>query len=392
MNKTLSRLTTAGLVLASALTALTPLTASAIAAPTATTVTVYPEHLQGWASTGSGIDTRTGGAVNFITDATSPLPNGALQLTTDTTTTSKVQFFHGSGAALSQVSQLSYSTKQNSPTPTGGDASYQLPVYLNGGTSGFSTLVYEPYQNGTVSLGGWQSWNVATGLFWSTRSVTCSAGSVTGTSGGPATYTLAQIKTLCPQAIVIGFGLNVGTNNPSYNVETDAFNFNGTTYNFENAIPTVSTPTITSPANGSVLTTSQLTKIDWTDSTATGNGPVKYQYQAFSNATYTGTPLYDSGANLTTSEIPTTGTPEGIYYVRVRAVDADGNNSTWSNGPANPYKITVKNSPTTFSQCLGTGYQVFSNPAFPNQTSCVLYVARQIINSYRPFFNFNFNF
>jgi hypothetical protein len=32
--------------------------------------------------------------------------------------------------------------------------------------------------------------------------------------------------------VVIGFGVNIGSNNPSYNVYTDYVNFNGTTYDF----------------------------------------------------------------------------------------------------------------------------------------------------------------
>jgi hypothetical protein len=38
---------------------------------------------------------------------------------------------------------------------------------------------------------------------------------------------------MCPNAVVVGFGVNIGTFNPSYNVYTDLFDFNGTTYDFE---------------------------------------------------------------------------------------------------------------------------------------------------------------
>ena len=212
----------------------------AIAVPNAalagSNVKVTPAKPHGWTTA----DTRPGGAVNFIVDATAPLGKGALQLTTDTTTTAKAQYLHGATVPLADVSKLSYSTKQVSALFAGGDPSYQLIVYLNGGTDGFTTLVFEPYQNpaeGPVIPGKWQSWDVASGLFWSTRKVTCSNGTVAGTPGGPASYTLQQIKTLCPSAVSGGFGVNIGSNNPGYNVETDAFNFNGTTYNFEPARP-----------------------------------------------------------------------------------------------------------------------------------------------------------
>jgi hypothetical protein len=197
-----------------------------------TSVVVTPSNTQGW----STADTRPGGAVTFIADSSSPGPTGALQFTTDATTAAKAQYLHPANTDLSAVTSLGYSTKQVSAPFAGAAASYQLVMFLNGGTAGFSTLVFEPYQNtaqGTVTANAWQHWNVASGLFWSTRTVTCANGVVNGTPGGPASYTLAQITALCPDALVAGFGLNIGTNNPSYKVEADLFDFNGTVYDFE---------------------------------------------------------------------------------------------------------------------------------------------------------------
>ena len=111
---------------------------------------------------------------------------------------------------------------------------------LNGGfgtsCKGFTTLVFEPYQNplqGPIVTNAWQHWNVATGQFWSTRPVTCSNGGVLGTPGGPATYTLDMIRTMCPNAIVQGFGVNIGSNNPGYVVRTDGFDFSGIVFDFQ---------------------------------------------------------------------------------------------------------------------------------------------------------------
>ena len=202
-----------------------------LSAMAANTVVVTPSSQQGW----STADTRPGGAVNFVVDSTAPAGAGALQLTTDATTTAKAQYLHAASDALASVTDLSYYTKQNSAPFPGADPSYQIPVFLNG-TSGFSTLVFEPYQNlqeGAVTPGVWQKWDVANGLFWSTRTVTCSNGTVAGTPGGPASYTLSQIESLCPSAVTLGFGVNIGSNNPSYNVETDLVTYNGTAYNFE---------------------------------------------------------------------------------------------------------------------------------------------------------------
>lgn len=220
-----------GLIL-TALTMALGLGGGAAAAKDHGPIVVTPDHPQGW----STADTRPGGAVTFVTDATAPRGRGALQLTTDATTTAKAQYLHAANTPLASVTELSYDTKQNSAPFAAAAASYQVIAYLNGGTTGFTTLVFEPYQNplqGPVVNGVWQQWDVDAGLFWSTRTVTCSNGTVVGTPGGPAAYTLAQINSTCPSAMVIGFGVNIGSNNPSYDVETDLFNFNGTVYDFE---------------------------------------------------------------------------------------------------------------------------------------------------------------
>ncbi len=38
---------------------------------------------------------------------------------------------------------------------------------------------------------------------------------------------------MCPSAVAIGFGVNIGTFNPSYDIETDLVSFNNTAYDFE---------------------------------------------------------------------------------------------------------------------------------------------------------------
>lgn len=217
------------------------------------TVVVSPSHTQGW----STADTRPGGAVSFVTDSTAPGGAGALQLTTTDSGTAKAQYMHEANVPLSQVADLSYSTKQVSASFAGGDASYQLPVCLGGVTSagcvGFTTLVFEPYQNlglgsnpTEVAANTWQSWDVDAGQFWSSRSYTDGANcSVTAGGGGAPFYTLSALQAACPNAVVSGFGVNIGSGNPGYNVYVDLVRFNGTTYDFEpdsdgDGIPNVS--------------------------------------------------------------------------------------------------------------------------------------------------------
>lgn len=204
-------------------------------AATGTQVIVTPTNTQGW----STADTRPGGAINYVVDATAPgNPSvGALQLTTNPTTTAKAQYMHAASTALADVTELSYSTKQNSASFVSGDASYQLVTCLGGVVAGscvgFTTFVYEPYQNGVVVPGTWQSWDVDAGQLWSSRSYTDGTCTVVAGGGGAPFYTLADLKAACPNAVVSGFGVNIGSNNPSYDVEADLVNFNGTTYNFE---------------------------------------------------------------------------------------------------------------------------------------------------------------
>jgi len=208
----------------------------AVAAFAASTVVVTPSNQQGWTTAPPVADNRPGGTVGFILDSSAPGGTGALQLTTDTGA-AKAQYMHTTSTPLADVTDLSYYTKQVSASFVSGDLSYQLAVCLNGvsGTTcnGFTTFVYEPYWNGSVTPGVWQSWDVDAGQLWSSRTVTCSNGGVVNGAGGPPLYTLSNINAMCPNAEVIGFGVNVGSNNPSYNVYTDLLTFNDTTYDFE---------------------------------------------------------------------------------------------------------------------------------------------------------------
>jgi hypothetical protein len=218
------------------------------AAAVGPTIVVTPNNTQGWTTA----DTRPGGTVSYVVDPTAPGGgNGALRLTTDSTTAAKAQYMHEANAPLSSITELSYWTKQVSGPPHA-DASYQLPVCLGGFTSpvtptnptgctGFTTLVFEPYQhNGSnpstqaVVNGIWQMWDVDAGQFWSSKTATGGGTcNVQAGFGGAPFYTLAGLQASCPNAVVVGFGVNIGTFNPSYDVYTDLVNFNGTTYDFE---------------------------------------------------------------------------------------------------------------------------------------------------------------
>ncbi|MEJ7624323.1 MAG: hypothetical protein WKF34_10065 [Pyrinomonadaceae bacterium] len=199
------------------------------------TVYVTENNQQGW----SYAATNAGGDVNFVTDPSAPGGSGALQLTTDGTNAARAQYLHAANTRLRDVDELSYYTRQISG-PAHAAAAYQLITCLGGRSTtgqciGFTTFNFEPYQNGVVATNGtWQFWDVDAGQFWSTRTVNAGgACTVTAGNGGAPFYRLQQLQTACPSAVVVGFGANVGTFNPNYNVYVDQFNFDGTTYNFQ---------------------------------------------------------------------------------------------------------------------------------------------------------------
>jgi hypothetical protein len=200
------------------------------AAAAATTVVVTPANPQGF----STADTRPGGAVDFVVDSTTPSGIGALHLTTDSTNQAKAQYIKEVNLPLSDVTELSYYTKQNSASFPDGDPSFQLIVNLNGDDGGYTTFVFEPYENGGgVVPGTWQSWDVDAGQMWSSRTVICGTNTITAGAGGPPFYELGDIEAACPNAVVIGIGVNVGSFNPSYDTEADLVSLNGTAYDFE---------------------------------------------------------------------------------------------------------------------------------------------------------------
>lgn len=214
---------------------------------------VTPSNPQGWSTS----DTRPGGATTFVVDATSPAgPNGALSLVTDSTTAAKAQYMHTTNTPLSQVTNLCYYANQKSGVAIS-DPSYQLVVCLGGtetpsqsdpsGCIGFATMVFEPYQNNgsnppspAIVPNTWQAWDVSTsGMFWSTGAYSVDNCVISKGFGGPPFYSLSQLQSNCPSAVAVGFGVNIGSNNPSYNDEVDNVMFNNDRYNFEPAKPPV---------------------------------------------------------------------------------------------------------------------------------------------------------
>jgi hypothetical protein len=99
-----------------------------------------------------------------------------------------------------------------------------------------------------------------------------------------------------------------------------------------------------SPANGTVGTTANLTSIHWTDA-SDAHGPITYYYESSMSSSINSddsfvSPVYQSGV-LSDNQIPTPNTPEGTYYWHVRAVDAAGNKTAWTDA----WEVVVDNTP-----------------------------------------------
>lgn len=188
----------------------------------ATIVTVTPASVDGvhW-STG---DTRLGGSSAFVLGpppAPAPLGAGSLRMTSDSTPygapQAKAQMFTGDyvGTKLSDLSRLSYSEFKSSASTTSAATrvSLNVAVYLNG-TSGFSTLVFEPYLQpggvGALHADTWQSWStLGSGIWWSTRTVTGSGGTIHAHTD---LWTWDQINAAFPDAVIVGgLGFNIGS-------------------------------------------------------------------------------------------------------------------------------------------------------------------------------------
>lgn len=208
----------------------------------ASTVTITPTSSGDWSE-----QTVAPGTFEFINgDAPAALGKGSLKLTTPTAE-SKSSYAQNLATAipLSSVNAMSYWTKQVQASAVNGSASMQVGLDLNGDTTWDTTLVYEPsLQRETpwsvdplvpIQKGVWQQWNVDLGMFWSTESIS-NLGSPLELIGGDGTvssYTLQDIKDGYPNAIILGYGVNVGVNAPGFDIRVDGVRLGDITYDFE---------------------------------------------------------------------------------------------------------------------------------------------------------------
>ena len=199
------------------------------------TVTVTPNHMKNW------VDASLSGATATMVDgAPAGLGASSLELKTMSDVNAKATYAHPEDIKLADLTSASYWTKQNSASSEGGSASMTFGVDLNGDGTWDTNLVFEPYwQNNEspdampVVKGEWQKWNVASGLFWSSKDFGTGSAALVAGHGGAPFYSLANIKANYPDAKVMAAGVGVGSYNTDYTIDVDGVAINGTTYNFE---------------------------------------------------------------------------------------------------------------------------------------------------------------
>ena len=146
---------------------------------------------------------------------------------------SKVNYYNRNvaGTPLAGVDGLGYVVSGAG----GAQTSYQLEIFTNG-TSGYDSLVWEPYQNGFSIAGDGSSrtyTDLEGGQWWSTHSI---PGDVGSSGSNQLLTTLTAIEIANPNAVIIGQALSQGSNNAGGDYWVTASTFDCTTTTFP-AVP-----------------------------------------------------------------------------------------------------------------------------------------------------------
>lgn len=174
-------------------------------------------------------------ALEFSTDVGAPAGLGSISLkfVTENDNSARAEIGTAVNVPLSDIGSLDYWTYQPSANPGVAGVAYKMYVTFD---AGWTYLVFEPYwQNGAgdpapIVADEWQNWeNMESGNWWSSRT----SGGLTAGAGGPPFYSIADVLTLQPNAVVQGIQLGIGSYNPNWSVFADGMTFNDTTYDFD---------------------------------------------------------------------------------------------------------------------------------------------------------------
>lgn len=217
---------------------------------TTSTVVVKPSAMNGWYFWNDKNDIFTGSPGELVPGPLAPpLGAGSVRLgpLTDNGATaaghSVIATNAYAGTALADITTLSYSTFQPGPTLAIAlqfDVRYRTTDLAYGGR-----LVFEPYQNGLVSVGsGWQSWSPLNGKWWASKTTAAGTGGVqavplpAGNCSQATPCTWSEITAAFPDAVIGGrFLLKAGSNWNGFDGNADALTVGisgtDTTFNFE---------------------------------------------------------------------------------------------------------------------------------------------------------------
>ena len=274
-------------------------------------VVVSSANPQGW-----GFLTETAnGTGSFVTGpATPPMGTGSARLTVDANGGEIIAKNDYSGTRFDQITQLTYSTYQNSNANTSAAIALQFDVDsdLTDNVTGYQgRLVYEPYYDpsNTVQQGAWQNWNALspTARYWGSGSGANRPFSVACPQSNPCTraFILQNFPDLgirtgptgTAGVVVFKVGGGVGS---AFDGNVDKFtigiNSANTTFDFEDVPPTVSIGDVIVTEGNSGTTAAIFTvslsqastlpvtvSVSTADGTATGGS----DYVAVSNQTVT---------------------------------------------------------------------------------------------------------
>ena len=215
-----------------------------------TTVVVNPSNMNGWYFWNDKDDVPTGSPGELVSGpATPPSGAGSVRLgpLTDNGATAAGHSVIATdayfGTALADITALSYSTYQPGPTQA---IAVQFDIrYRTTDTAYGGRLVFEPYQNGAVTVGsGWQSWSPLAGTWWATKTTAAGTGGAqvvalpAGNCAQSSPCTWSQINAAFPAAAVYGrFLLKAGSNWSGFDGNADNLTVgvsgNDTAYDFE---------------------------------------------------------------------------------------------------------------------------------------------------------------
>jgi hypothetical protein len=227
------------------------LTAQASATTGTNTVYIWSGNLYQGNTSGNGLNLRTVGTGSFAIvpgPATPPLGTDSAQFTLGpgpATGRADIWANEFAGTPLRSISSMGYSTYIESSSDQFSSPIYQLPIFATpGGTSQtFTTLSFQPYNQGVTEPAGWSTWNVLAGQ-WVASNTNLSS-QIAGGCQFATPCTLAQILSAFPDAVlggvdpltgIGGVGLILGTttgpsqgaaNNWSFGVDgiTTVFDF-----------------------------------------------------------------------------------------------------------------------------------------------------------------------